>query len=239
MTQSQSRLDAALARLTQGGNDDDWLALYAAFAVHPVVLALEAEAAPGAPVRPMLLPLDSGPTALGFDSEARMAAFIDRPTDRAVLPGADLAAALAGQGVALALNPGTPGAETVLDPEALAWVAAHFGAEVATAQSAGARLRSPRAPEPALLEALAQRLAELGPAVAEAWLCALHQNGADELVLILRSTVTAPEIVEEFARDLTRIGQIASAQPFAVSVLAPGAAALPGARLVGIGLVGP
>lgn len=207
-----------------------WRAFYAAFAVQPVVLALADAPDPGGALRPMILDLADGPVALAFEDEAGMAAFIDRPTERLVLPGADLARALGGLGLRLALDPGGEG--MLLEPAQLDWIATHFGAEVAEETAAPAALGVPRGAEPALLAALGQRLAEMGAAVAEAWLAAL----GPDLVLVMCPRVADAGLGAEMARDLTRIGQMATDRRFGVALASSGAPILAAARRVGIGL---
>ncbi|MDT8346076.1 MAG: hypothetical protein RQ752_16740 [Thermohalobaculum sp.] len=215
-----------------------WLDFYEGLATARLHLALDAAA--GARVRPTLLALADGPAALAFDGEDRFAAAIGRPTEHAVLTGAELAGLLAGQGVALALNPGAGGGcETVLAPDTLAWVAQHFGAPAAADETRAARIGPPAAPEPALLDALARRLADFGGAVAEAWLVDLSPGqGAAELALVIRPGPAGEALAGEIAAALTRAGQIATARPFAVAPAAEGARLLAAARCHGIGIAG-
>ncbi|GIX15771.1 MAG: hypothetical protein KatS3mg118_3730 [Paracoccaceae bacterium] len=96
-------------------------------------LILAEEPAPGAALRPLLLPTAEGPVALAFSAEARMAGFLTSPAPCAVLSGRRLVAALAGQGVLLGVDLGTDAPGTLQPPEAIAWAAAHAApvAEVA------------------------------------------------------------------------------------------------------------
>ncbi|MBK0398075.1 SseB family protein [Limibaculum sp. M0105] len=216
--------------------DRPWLDFYEGFATARLHLALDG--AEGDRVRPTLLPLAEGRAAIAFDSEDRFAAVIGRPTEHAVLTGADLAALMASQGIALALNPGIEGGcQTVLEPDALDWIARHLVAGPSEEAVARGRLGPPASPEPELLDALARRVADLGAAVGEAWLAGLAEAGdEDELILVVRLEPGSAALAPEIMATLTRTGQTATARRFAVAPAEDGAAILAAARRHGIGL---
>lgn len=234
-----TRLDKLWQAVEAGPEDERaWLGFYEGFATARLHLALDGAGADR--VRPTLLALADGPAALAFDAEDRFVAAIGRPTERAVLTGAELAALLAGQGISLALNPGAgQGCETLLAPETLEWIATHLGAPPAADDAAGARVGPAAAPEPALLDALARRIADFGGAVAEAWLVGLVAAGAQgELALVVRLGAQGEALGPDVLAALTRAGQIATDRPFAVAPAAEGAPLLAAARRHGIGIAG-
>lgn len=236
----ETRLDRLWAAVqAEPDAEGGWLAFYESLATARLHLALESAGATR--IRPLLVTLEAGPAALAFDSEDRFAAAIARPTETAVLTGAELAALLAGQGIALALNPGADaGCETVLEPGTLGWIAEHLGAEPGEAAASG-RIGPPPAPDPALLGALAQRIADLGGALAEAWLVALAAPGgaeAAELVLVVRLADGFASFERDVVATLARTGQILTSLPFAVAPSAEGDALLGAARRHGIGIAG-
>jgi len=233
----ETRLDRLWQAVQATGADDDWLRFYEGFAAQRLIVPLEGQASADG-VRLMTLKVESGEVALAFDGEARFAAFIREPTDYVTLTGAELAKALAPKGAALALNPGAEPGETVLDAEALGWVARHAGAEVEVEESAtGTEVRPPIDPEEPLLEGLGLRVAELGAAVAEAWLIAtVSPKGKDAYLCVIRPAEETKALASAIATELTRVGQIRASRPFGVAVVKEGAKLLAAARRFGIGL---
>jgi len=232
--QDQTRLDWLWRSVDEAGGEADWLRFYEGVAVQRLIVPMTEDGA-----APLTLTLESGAVALAFNTESRFAAFISGPTEQITVTGVDLARALAPLGLGLALNPGAAPGETVLDAEAVAWVAAHSGAEVEVAEAlpVGTRLTPPAAPETPLLEALGIRLAEMEGHVAETWLVgAAGDDGSDGYLCVLCPAGEAARLGPEIAAELTRIGQMRSARPFAVALVAEGAALLAAARRCGIGL---
>ncbi len=119
-------LDAAIAAMQAAPEDADArLRFWSRFAQTELFLALRDPAPARGPIarlEPQLFALGAGPTALAFDSEARLAGFGAGP-HFAGLSGRALARMMAGQGVALGLNLGDASAGTMLPPEALDWLA--------------------------------------------------------------------------------------------------------------------
>lgn len=205
-----------------------WPRFVAAFAGTPLHLVLEGEAEAGAPLRPRIFPLETGPVALAFDSDDRFAGAIHEPTASVILTGAEIAARLSadGAGIGLALNPGAGGAETVLEPATLAWIAE---AAVSEAAERVAGIAPPEAPDPALLEALGSRIEIHAERLAGAWLTASD----DGLLLVLEAAPGAD--AGPAAADLARIGQAATESPFAATIA--GGTLADAARRQGIGLL--
>lgn len=102
-----------------------------------------------------IFPLDAGPVALACDTEDRLAGFFGGPVAYAAMPGRVLAGLLKSGGAGLLVNPGHP-SEMLLDAAMLDWLT---GALSAAPEPADARLRL-IPPAPAVIEALAQPLAE-------------------------------------------------------------------------------
>lgn len=137
----------------------------------------------------LTFPLSEGPVALGFDGDARLAAFFGAPTAYVALPGRALAAMLADAGLGLAVNlPPEGEGGAVLPAGALAWAAETFAAPAEGADLSGAVEIGPPVGAPgALAAALSARVAEMGALVAGAWLARLGPPGVrgDLAVLIL------------------------------------------------------
>ena len=102
-----------------------------------------------------IFPLETGPVALACDTEDRLAGFFGGPVAYAAMPGRVLASLLKSENAGLLVNPGLP-SEMLLDAAMLDWLT---GALSAAPQATDARLRL-TAPAPAVIEALAQPLAE-------------------------------------------------------------------------------
>jgi hypothetical protein len=235
--QIDTRLDLLWRAVADSGAETDWLRFYEGFAAQRLIVPVE-EGGAGATARPLTLALETGDVALAFDTETRFTAFIGAPTEFVAMTGAELARALSPLGIGAALNPGVAPGETVLDAEALAWIAEHTGAEVAVEEMpGGTRVGPPVNPEVALLEALGTRLTEMAGHIAEAWLLgATAPEGGDAYLCVLRPVGEAASLTGEIAAEITRTGQIRAARPFSVAVAGEPSLLLAAARRVGIGL---
>lgn len=200
-------------------------------------LLLEAEAGPEA-LRPVVYDLDAGRFAVAFDRADRLAGFLDAPTPYAAMAGRRLAAALAGRGLGLALNPGVAASETLLSAAEIDWLAGVAAA--ASAEPAGpARAREigpPRGAEPALVAALAEKLAAMAGRIEAAWLAAVRlEDGAERLTLGIAG---APEAAQDaIAAAITEAARFSGVEGAAVDVAfldpdAPAGAAFARAGLV-------
>lgn len=183
----------------------------------------------GEALRPTLLELEAGPTALAFDLSDRLAAFIPEPAGYAAMPGRALVAMLAGRGVSLAVNPGVAPSELFYGPEALDWAAAVAAQAPQEEEARIGALTPPAAASPEMLEALSARLAALSPVLAEAWLVGA---GGDRLLLALRLRVPGAE--GSAARALGETGRLLD-QPFDLAFVEEGSPLLGQARRIGLG----
>ncbi|MEO1277104.1 MAG: SseB family protein [Pseudomonadota bacterium] len=194
-------LDRAHARMIADPDGDAARTAYAlAFRVVDLTLALRAEAGEGT-VEPLVLETEAGPTALAFDSDARLAAVLD-PGPVATLPGRDLARLLAEADLALLINADTPSA-WLWPTEALGWMA-ELQTEEAGDWAQIAALAPPQPPE-GVLPALDQVLAGAGRAyLAEA----AYAGGGSGLVLALPDLAEAQraEIGQAVRRALAAAG---------------------------------
>lgn len=235
----ETRLDALWRAVAERGAEADWLRFYEGFAIQRLIVPVEDGGAAGV-ARFMTLALETGDVALAFDTEARFVAFIGAPTEFVSMTGADLARALAPRGTGAALNPGVAPGETVLDAEALSWIAGHAGARVALeGVTGGTRIFPPADPEAALLEALGTRLAELTDHISEAWLVGTAMpDGSESHLCVLRPAREAVRLGPEIAAEMTRAGQIRASRLFAVAVVEGDTPLLAAARKHGIGLAG-
>lgn len=159
------------------------LRFYRLLADTPLLLLLEREAEDEV-LAPRVFELESGPVLLAFDTADRMAALADGPVAYAELPGRVIAAQMAGQvrmgrGLALGLNFGSDAAsETLLPPEALAWLAEMVAAPVlAEVEAVPESFHAPQGLPAALLEALAVTVAAAPGLARAAWLVGVRYGG--------------------------------------------------------------
>lgn len=151
-------LDQAHAAM-DGGTDAAALQFYHTLADTLLFVLLEQEAA-GEKVEPKVFDLPDGPVLLAFDTEERLADFGQEVLDYAALPGRVVAQQLAGQGIALGLNFGSGApSETLLPPEAMAWLAGMLSGAPGTVAARAERFGGTQGVPRALMEGLATTLA--------------------------------------------------------------------------------
>lgn len=235
----ETRLDLLWRVVAASGAEADWLRFYEGFATQRLIVPIE-DGDTDAIARPQILSLETGDLALAFDTEARFNRFIGAPTEFVSLTGAELARALTPLGIGAALNPGVAPGETVLDVQALAWIAEHTGAEVSVEEIPGGTRIQPLAdPDAVLLEVLGTRLTEMAGHIAEAWLVgAAAPEGGDAYLVVIRPSGEAADLAAVIAAEITRIGQIRVARPFSVAIVEAETRLLIAARRHGIGLAG-
>ncbi|NNU79898.1 SseB family protein [Halovulum dunhuangense] len=199
----ETALDRAHDRMIRAGETEDARrAFFATLAATGLVLVLEEEPARGSDrVKPLILETGDGPLALAFDTEARMAAFLEGGAPMAVIEGRDLGALLSAAGLGLALNIEVAPSAIILPVDAMDWIAgiAPAAAEVNAGRIAG--LRAPVGAAQTLLDALAGQLAALAGHAEEAFLVqAAYADGSEALLLAL--TGVAPGARDEVSRSI-------------------------------------
>ncbi|MEX5728814.1 hypothetical protein Ga0609869_002167 [Rhodovulum iodosum] len=151
------------------------LAFYARLAEAELFLLLEAEPA-GDEIAPQVFALEDGPVVLVFDAEERLSAFTGAPAPYAALPGRDLAAMLAGQGLGLGVNLGQDAA-ILLPSGAVDWLAGLLAARPEAVEARPEELRPPSDVPEQVLRALDARLARAGGLARHAWLAGVIYPG--------------------------------------------------------------
>lgn len=168
--------------------------------------------------------------AVACDREDRLSEFWGSAVAFAAMPGRVLAGLLAGQGVALLINPGQQ-SEMLLDPDSIAWLE---NALTMTPPGADAT-RLPRlgAPDPqvvgALLAPLSQRLADMaGLAWSAAFVGAQWPDGRQGHMLLLRGAAPdhQPAIAKALAELLAFLPPVAGGVDIAFVKSAPPSAAV-------------
>jgi SseB protein N-terminal domain len=155
-------LDQAHALMEAAPGDDALrLRFYERLADAELFLLL-AEESDGKTLRPAVFRLEDGDFAMTFDREERLAAFSDAPAPYAALPGRIAARELAALGVGLGLNIGVAPSAFLLPTPALAWLSETLGHAPERAEAMPVGFQDASAVPPALLAALAEKLARLG-----------------------------------------------------------------------------
>lgn len=202
-------LDAAFLAMEAGGEAEaPRMRFYETLLAAELFVVLEEEA--GETLRPRLFDIEEGRFVLAFDTDERLAGFLDAPAPYAALSGRRLAAALAGQAVGVGFNLGAGPAQTLLPAAAVDWLAAMSEPEAAEA----ARLREvgpPAGAPAALIAAIAARVEAMAGAIGAAWLAAARfEDGTERLTLAVAGA--APEAEAELAEAFTEAANFSQAR---------------------------
>ncbi|MEL7104993.1 MAG: SseB family protein [Pseudomonadota bacterium] len=191
-----SVLDTAFAAARAEPDDETrQMAYYAAFAGAEVFVLLDAES-DGTTAEPRTVDPGTGPMALAFDREERLAGFLGAPAPYLAVSGRQAAAMLSGAGLGLAFNLDTD-FETAFDAETLTWLASVTGETTAQAETPQ-DLRAPQRLPEDLLEAIDRKLAMAAGYASRAVLVDAGYKGGDRAHL-LAVLDCAPEAEEPLA----------------------------------------
>lgn len=179
-------------------NDARQIAYYAAFAEAEVFLLLEAES-DGDTAAPRTVDPGTGPMALAFDREERLAAFLGAPAPYLAVSGRQVAELLAGAGLGLAFNLDTD-FETAFDTETLTWLSGVTGDTTPTTETP-VDLAAPQQLPHDLLEAIDRKLAMAAGYASRAVLVDAGYKGGDRAHL-LAVLDCAPEAEQALAAAL-------------------------------------
>ncbi len=191
---AMSPLDVAFIEMAAAGDDP-----IAAARFHERLLAgwlsvvLAAEPEQGAEaVRPEVFDVEEGRFVLAFDSDGRMAAFLDRARPSAGLSGRSLIAMLAGRGLGIALNLGEAPSATLLPAETIDWLADRLREAALVEIDTGLDWVGPPLDAPAaLIDGLGRRITAFGPTIGMAVLVASRSGDAEPALTLAVSG--APE----------------------------------------------
>ncbi len=237
-----TKLDTAFVSAMAAKEDGAMAAFYDALAATMLFMPIEGD--PEAEdAAPMALDLEGGPTLLVFDTEQRLAEFVDQPTGYAAAPGRTVIEMAARAGAQIGVNLGPSPSATLLPVDVVAWIAEALTTPVEIRDLSKVLLSPPEAPDAALLEALAERLAEFSDVVVEGWLVSAETgDSAAGLALILLPVPGVSnaegQLAEALSEGLARAVQYATPgeQPPDLALVEDGSQPLDIARRVGIGL---
>ncbi|MBF9043085.1 SseB family protein [Rhodobacterales bacterium HKCCE4037] len=176
-------LDTAFAAMSE--NPDDTAARLAWFdrlAASELVLLLEDEA-DGDRIRPRVFTVEGADLVLAFDRDERLADFAGAGAPYAAMSGRALAGMLKDAGLGLGINLGAA-SETVLENEAMAWLAGVLSAEPAEVEDQPEEVLPPKNLPEALLTALDLRLASATGRATMAYLVGTRFSGGRQSHLL-------------------------------------------------------
>lgn len=238
---TETPLDTAwVATEAPGAGDAEMARFWEVFAgaeLHLVIdpASLEGEGTP----QPVTFPVEGTDTALVFDTEARMAAFMEDGAAHLTLSGRAVVDMFAGKDAQLGLNLGEAPSATILPKPALAWAAQALRQPIEADTAADAALSVPRGAMPDLLARLDARLAGMGAAVSEAWLCGLGTSARRGQMqpLVLCVALRTPQAEQSVVSALAETARFAGGDKaaFDIAVMGPSDPRLEAARKVGLG----
>ncbi|MEM7440510.1 MAG: SseB family protein [Pseudomonadota bacterium] len=183
-------LDTAHAAMHASGTDEDRLSFFGRVAEAELSLVLDSVGEDTA--KPRLIEVEGARYVLAFDTELRMAEFCGQETRYLSTAGRQIAAMLAGQGVGLALNLGTPSAH-LIPPETVSWLRDTLSTAPEIEEDRPVAVHPPRVPEE-LITALDAKLATLEGIADVAWLADLEYEGGRRTATL--AFAGAPSFVE-------------------------------------------
>lgn len=230
-------LDTAWTATEAPGAGDAEMARYydvfAAAELHLLVdpASLEGEGTP----QPLLFPVDGTDTALVFDTEARMAAFMEDGAAHLTLSGRAVISMFSGRGAQIGVNLGDAPSATVLPAAAIDWAASALHQPIEAEEGQDMALTVPRVITPDLLARIDAKISGMGSAVSEAWLCGLGAGRRAGLILCvaLREQAAEQSVVAALAETARFAGGEKAA--FDIAVTQSGDPRLDAARKVGLG----
>lgn len=218
-------------------SQNDWHQLWQTVAGSRLTVPLTATA--GETANPLVVSIDGLTAVQAFEGMERYAEMLDAPGDYAQIDGAELAAMLDGQDVALAIIADESDLPIVIPADTLSWIAHTFQADVERVEGAGVAVREPELPAPEVVALLGQSVAALGANCPEAWLVTFAEpDGTQELVLVLGLSDDVREMEGQIADTVTRAVQSGIGVPISVACPDRGSALMDQARRVGIGIGG-
>lgn len=225
---------------TELAGDAEMARFYDIFAATELFLLIDPDTlADGKTPKPLTFPVEGAETALVFDTEARLAGFMEDGAAHLTMSGRAVISMFKGTGAQLGLNLGDAPSATILPAQAIDWASEALTQPIETTEIGDAVLTVPRAVMPDLLQALDGKLAGMGAVVSEAWLCGLGASAGRGkpqpmvLCVCLRERAAEQSVVSALAETARFTGGDAPA--YDIAVLPEGDAKMEAARKVGLG----
>lgn len=185
-------LDTAHALMDANPDDDAArLRFYERLADAELFLLLQTEAV-GENLSPEMFELDGGKYVLVFDTEERLADFVEGGAHHAALSGRVIAKMLAGQGIGLGVNLGVAPSSILLPPESLVWLAEMLENAPQEVMARPIAFYAPKGAEQALLTAIDTKLTTAAGLADAAYLVAVeYDDGRQGLLLAIIDALPA------------------------------------------------
>lgn len=215
-----------------GAGDAEMARYYDTFAGVEFFLALEPDSLESEAPQPLIFSVEGAPTALIFDTEIRMAEFLETGAAHLALSGRAVISMFASRGVQLGVNLGDAPSATILPASAVDWAAAALRQPIEAETGGRAALGAPRGAKPELLARIDAKLAGMTGLVRETWLCGVG-DGALLLCVALEQPGAENAVVSALAETARFSGEGDAA--FDIAVVEEESPALVLARKVGLG----
>lgn len=216
----------------QGAGDAEMAEYYDTFAGVEFFLALEPDLLESEAPQPLLFSVEGAPTALIFDTEIRMANFLEAEAAHLALSGRAVISMFTGRGVQLGVNLGDAPSATILPAAAVDWAATALRQPIEAETGGRAALQAPVGVKPELLARIDAKLAGMAGLVRETWLCGVGE-GALALCVLLEQPAAENAVVSALAETARFAGGEGAA--FDIAVVEDESPALSMARKVGFG----
>lgn len=231
MTETPLDRAAMLADAPDAG-DAERAHYYEVFAAAEFFLAIEPETLESDAPQPLLFPVEEVNTALIFDREDRLAAFMGGEGVHLALSGRAVLSMFSGRRIQIGVNLGDAPSATILPVEAVDWAVSALHQPIEAERNAGVKLTAPKGAAPELLARIDSRLAGMAEYISEAWLCGREGEGLI-LCLALRTDGAESAVVSALAETAQFAGGDRPA--FDIAVLEADDAGLSVARAQGFG----
>lgn len=180
-----TELDSAVIAMQRGG-DAARMAFFERFSDSELFLALKAEPDPGAETAaPIIFETEGARFVLVFDRALRLSEFAGEGASYLALSGRALVQMLAGQGIGVALNPGSDSAAQLVTGEEISWLCEQLATAPVESEARLMQIAPPPDLPEHLIAALDRKLATASGRARAAWLCeAQYDSGARAALLI-------------------------------------------------------
>ncbi len=182
---------------------------------------------------PRIFEIPEGRFVLAFDTDERLAAFLDEPMPYAILAGRGIVEMIAGHDLGIGLNLGEAASATLLPAGAVDWLASMVEGAPERLEDAAHRFGPPASATQELIEALDRKLAAMAEAIGGAHLVeAEYKDGARRPLLVLGGV---PEAAREgVAAAIAETARLGAGTTLDVTFLEADTPALAAARRHGL-----